>query len=645
MVTPDQLIDNPVHNKRYSPYYGQSPYTINSRTYHPQTTDDPRTSIQSRLGAGFYSIPVGETLDTQNLITTGASDQTQSYVNNIAQSFTPTTNNALTAIDLNVKSLGSSDTIRVDVYTNNAGALGTKIAASSISASSVTTSYQYLKVRFIQAPTLSVGSTYWIVIYGQESSVLSNYAFSKTTAGSGLMTSIDSGETWTAATGSINFKTYLSTPGAIKGQIRWVNKNGLKQSLFAFGDGIYLVNNESTGATTKIASGLSTAAKRVRFKTVYDKCYIVNGVDPLQVWDGTTMTAVPNIGGLTANPANVEIFHDRAWYYNNADPTRLYFSNLYPDLTTIPAVNYQYVPDTASADPITAFKKFQNQLVVFTTNSKYLVLGDSVSTLGLSQSPGGTKGAVSQEAVSLGEKLLYFWSVDGGPYYYDGAQDVSLGNLIQPEVDGINDLPSIDAIVTDLQWRIYYKSKGDPMHRYMLQYDLRYQEWFKDTETYTRSPEVQDLETNLLIEGSSVVGALYYAEAQYSHLGAPIQFKYWTSYKKYASGISLDRIKKFRAILASPDRTINVFIGKDGDFDNTPAMKVIPLVSTGILYDSGALYGDVTSLYGSGSSVSQPKVTISGRSLNTQYRFEKDVVNTPVRLYGYEAIINTGRPR
>lgn len=639
MVTPDQLIDDSDKTK------GQSPYTVNSRIFLPQLTSDPRTAVQSRLGVQFYSIPVGEVLDTQLTATTGATDQNISYLNRVAQQFVPTTNGALTAVDLNLKTLGSNDTIRVEIWLDSAGSFAALLASSSIPSSSLTTSYQYIKARFVQAPTLSTGSIYWIVVYANEPGIVSNYAISRNTTGTNVLQTSPDSQTYTLqATGSVNFKTYISTPGSVKGQTRWVNKNGLKQSIFAFGDGIYLINNESTGATTKIATGLSTNPSRVRFVPVYDKLYIVNGVDPLQIWDGTIMTTVANIGGLT-NPSNVVIFHDRAWYYNSADPTRIYFSNLYPDLTTIPAVNFQYVPDTASPDPITGFVKFQNQLVIFTKESKYLLTGDSVSTLGLSQSPGGTKGAVSQEAISVDEKVVYFVSVDGGPYYYDGAQDHPIGDNIQPEFAQFTSLADVDAEVSNKYWRIYYKSRGDLMHRRVLIYDLRYQEWLMDTETYTRLGISQALETNQLIEASSVVGALYFGDSGFSQLGAPIGFKYWTNYKKYTSGIAKDRVKTFRAVFDSPDRTITVKIGKDSDFNNAPSTKTVTLAATGILYDSGALYGDPTSLYGKGTRVSQPSVSLSGRAFNSQYRFEKDVLNTPVRLYGFEAVISSGRPR
>lgn len=638
MITPDQTIDNSDKTR------GKSPYTVNSRILAPQDDSDPRTAIQSRKGTAFYTLPVGEAIDTQYTTTTGQSDGHTSYLNRIAQRFTPTANKALTAIDILVKNGGSNDNIIVQIYEDISGNFGNLLATSSIARGLVTDAYTYVRARFLQAPTLSTASNYWIVLSCQEETVTSIYNVARNTSGANLQTSVDGGTTWLAATGGINFKTYLSSTGGTKGHHRFVTKGGIKQTLFAHGNAIYQVTNESTGAVTALVTGLNPLATRVRFKTVYDKVFIVNGYDPMMKWDGTTLTTSTHTATFPV-PDNVVIYHDRAWYYSKSEPTKLYFSGIYPDLEKIDPVNFQYVPDTSSPDPITGFIVFQDQLVIFTKESKYLLLGDDVSTLGLAQSPGGTKGAVSQEAIALGEKVVYFWSVDGGPYFYDGAQDQPIGDPIQPESASMTDLESIDSIVTNKEWRIYYKRVGDLSHTRMLLYDLRYGEWLMDTETLTRLPVSWSLENNITVEASSTCGALYFSESALSQLGAPIKFRYWTNYKKYTSGIAKDRIRTFRAIFASPDKTISVRVGKDADFDNDAKYKNVILTTSGVIYDGGETYGSPTALYGKGSRVSQPKISLSGRAMNTQYRFEKDVINTEVRLYGYEAIIKSARPR
>lgn len=641
MITPDQTIDDATKTA------GQSPYTINTRLQAPQDDTDPRVAVQSRKGATKYTVPVGEVVDDQETSATGQYDANLNFLTRRAQLFTPTQNKALTAIELLVKKPAtgaSTDNIIVEVYVNVAGNFGNRIATSSIAPSQVTTSYTYARASFASAPTLSTAASYWIVAYTQEEALTGSYIISGTSTGGTAMNSIDAGMMWYGIAGSFNFKTYLSDTGGVKGQHRFITKTGLKQTLFAHGNSIYRVTNESTGAVVAIKTGLNASATRVRFKTVYDKVFIVNGYDAMMKWDGTTLTTSTHTADFPI-PDNVVIYHDRAWYYSKSEPTRLYFSEVYPDLENVLSVNFQYVPDTSSPDPITGFVEFQDQLVIFTKESKYILLGDDVSTLGLSQSPGGTKGAVAQEAIALGEKVVYFISIDGGAYYYDGAQDIGLSDNVQPVFDQMIDLESIDTIVINKEWRIYFKPLGDSTHTRMLLFDLRYNEWLMDTETYTRLPNSRSLEDNALIEASSTVGALYFAEAGLSQLGAPIKFRYWTNYKKYTSGIAKDRVKTFRAIFASPERTLSVLIGKDSDFDNDARYKNVILAASGVLYDSGETYGSPTAIYGRGSKVSQPKVSLSGRAMNTQYRFEKDCINTEIRLYGYEAVVKSGRAR
>jgi hypothetical protein len=642
MITPDQVIDED------SKTAGQSPFTINTRLLAPQETSDPRAGVQSRRGITQYTLPVGEAVDAVNTTTTGQANNTVSYLARRAQRFTPTANKALTAIEILVKNNGSNDNLIIDVYEDVSGNLGTKIASSSVARGSITDAYTYVKARFAQAPTLSTATNYWIVTYTQDEAYTTSYHLASTTTGANAISSVDAGANWAAFTGSFNFKVYLSDVGTVVGTHRFVTKAGLKQTLFAFrtttGTSIYRVTNESTGTVTAIKTGLSPLTTRVRFKTAYDKVLITTGYDAMGKWDGTTYTSSTHTVDFPI-PDNVTIYHDRAWYYSKSEPTKLYFSELYPNLETVLSVNFQYVPDTASADPITGFIPFQDQLVIFTKESKYTLLGDDVSTLGLSQSAGGTKGAVSQEAIAMGEKVVYFISLDGGAYYYDGAQDIGLSDNVQPEIDDITDFDSIDTIVTEKEWRIYYKPTGSLTHTKMLLLDLRFQEWLMDTETYTRLPLTFSLEDNTLIEASSTCGALYFGEAGLSQLGAPIKFRYWTNYKKYTSGIAKDRVKTFRAIFASPDRTTTVKIGKDADFDNDAKFKNIVLNSSGVLYDSGETYGSDTAVYGRGSRISQPKVSLSGRAENTQFRFEKDVIGILLSLYGYEAIIKSGRPR
>jgi hypothetical protein len=51
-----------------------SPYFYNVRFY-ARNASDRRVAIGTRKGPGFYSVPVGETVDQQQTTVTGAADQ------------------------------------------------------------------------------------------------------------------------------------------------------------------------------------------------------------------------------------------------------------------------------------------------------------------------------------------------------------------------------------------------------------------------------------------------------------------------------------------------------------------------------------------------------------------------------------------
>lgn len=640
MVTPDQSIDDSDRTR------GQSPWAINSRMYAQDR--EPRTAIASRKGPSFYTVPVGEAVDVQQTDTTGQAAWAVNHLTRVAQRFSPVASERLTRIDLLLEDNTSSDTIIVAVYEDSSGALGNRIAISSIQSQDVQDTFTYTTVRFVQAPLLSSSSDYWIVVYTQEESDTNGYAISHSSAGSDLMVSSDGGVVYNAVSGSINYKVYQSDDAPVLWQTRYAKTDGTKQTLFAIGGSspaVYRVTNESTGAVTTVFTGLNTSATRYRHAILGGVLYIVNGYDAVMKWDGTTGTRLTHDGTLFPVPENIVEHKNRVFYYNRDNPTRVYFSDLAPAYDTISSESFFYVPKPTSPDPITGWKPFQDQLIIFTKETKWQLIGSDLGSFNLVQSPAGLKGAVSQEAVASGETRLYFYSLDGGPYYFDGARDVAIGDNIQPETDDIIDHVEMDSVLTDREWRIYFKSLGDDNHTHMLLYDLRYREWFLDTDTYTRLPFVRTLEDNELMEASSVVGALYYGETEFAQLGAPIDWKYWTNYKKYTSGIAKDRVRTFRAVFESPDRTVSVLVGKDSDFDNDATMKTITLLTSGILYDGGETYNSETAIYGLGTRIADPKVSLSGRAKNTQYRFQKYGAHTPVRLYGYEAIIKSGRPR
>ena len=216
-------------------------------------------SYETRKGMDFHSDSAGHTEDDTETSTTGASDGSFSQTTWLAQPFTTTSAGVLSQVDLNIKNANSATGVPiVEIWSNSGGEPSTRLARSSISASDITSSYAYLKVRFPDPPTLATSTTYWIVVYTQATGS-NSYNWSSTTNTTEALTSADSGATWASTSYSLNFKQYYATTGGVKGLHRAYKSDGTAVTLMAHGTSLYSVN-DTTGALTAIKTGLDASA-------------------------------------------------------------------------------------------------------------------------------------------------------------------------------------------------------------------------------------------------------------------------------------------------------------------------------------------------------------------------------------------------
>lgn len=625
MVMPDQLIVN-----------GESPYTINTRMY-AREDGQSRVAIRTRKGPGFYSVPVGEAVDKQQTSVTGATDNNFNQSRRLAQPMSPTATGLLSAVDLNLKQSNGIGTVIVEIRTDNAGSPGDLLAISGSTGNSLVSTYGYVKFRFISAPNLTVGTTYWIVIYAQDDNT-NFYQASTTTNTTTGKVSVNSGGSYTPLNASLNFKTYTCATGAIKGWYRAYFSNGTKATYFAHGTSLYVVN-DTTGIPSVIKTGLSSSATRYRFDKINDKVIVVNGFDqPQTIVSGNTVAVLP---GVPFIPDKVVVWKNRVFFTQLSDKSRVFFSEL-ADETTYPSTNFFYAPAPKTSDPITALLIFQDNLIIFTSETKYIYYGDgSISGSRLRQAI-GTKGALAQEGVTNDRNLCYFVA-DDQVYAFNGATDALISDKVQPEVDGFASRPGVSVTLYNNQLRIYYAKAGQAQNNGMLLLDNIYAQWFMDTDAYCDLPGQfsQDV-GNPLVETSSIYGAMFYAEQNFNNLGAPLDFKYWTPYNKYISAMSKDRVHKFHPELRPAAITYTMQIGKDTNFLNAPNM--VPYV----VNSGGYIWGADTSIWGGlatwgGGEYQDTAVALTGRGNHSQYRLERYGANTPVEIYGYAALIKSSR--
>jgi hypothetical protein len=619
-------------NEVIEPKY--SPYLRNCR-------NTSRNTIKTRNGAGFYSVPLGETQDISQTSVTGASTQSFGLVNYAATGFSPGVSGRLTKIDLNLKTTSPAGTGPVIVEIRNAsgGDPGSTIlATSSISSASVTGTAAYLSARFIEAPQLTAFASYWIIVYVQDNGT-NTYLWTSTTNLPGARLSTDSGLTWTGQTFQLNFKSYISTDSPVLGLTRFYRSTPSATTILWHGTNGYTIN-DGTGATTSFKSGLSASATDYYTAFAQDVMYYVNGFDAPRQYDLTTDSAVAGSPGISKF---VALHKNRLFFVSASDPTKIIFSDE-GAYTTYQSTSFLYVPAPKSTDPITAIVSFQDNLYIFTRKKKWVLFGNTLANFILREAA-GKQGATSQNSVVVYGNYIFFCN-DVGAYQFNGTADKQLSIRIVDDYQAIADKTKIHGRVWKDAYYIFNPAAGSGVNNQALIYDLLFNSWFYDTNQYITRSVILDGPgdtTNQLLLGSSVVGAVYYAETQTSDLGKAIAFEFRTKYNSFGDPSRAKRVKRFYPQFKTASTGFNLTLTYDKDFNNAP-QAVATTVSTGAtipLYGT-AVYG--TDVYGAAGLI-KPREQISGKFFYLQYRFSRTGVDNSIELLGYESYFIPSRAR
>lgn len=610
-------------------------YGRNFRLYDPGNTSQ-RVALSKRKGHIVYSTPVGETVDQQITSTTGGADQSVGLVTWIAQKFTAGASGNLTKIDVRLKNTASgTGPLIVALYTDSSGP-SSLLATSSIPSASLTSSYQYLSARFIEAPAVASSTSYWVVCYIQTDGS-NSYAWSSTTSATTAMTSADSGNTWSAASFAMNLKTYVSTAGSVLGLHRFYRSAASPIQLFAFGTNIYSVN-DSTGAVTSIKSSLSSSATFYDFAPVNDKVYFVNGQDSPQVYDGSTVAAV---GGSPPVADNAEV-HVNRLFLLQPNTNYVVFSDA-GTYETFGATSFLYVPSPKTADPVIRMVSVQGTMYFFTRNTKYLLYGTDLTSFVLKESP-SSKGAVSASAICKTEENTYFMSDDYHVYAFDGAKDTRLSSeRVASILRNIANFSSIRLYADDKKLYVSYTPTGHTTNHHRLVYDLVFGEWLSDEETYTGygiSWNSQS-DTGQFVVSSSRVGALYYGDSGYNDLGKPIKFDWWSKYMSFGAPAAKHRVKRFYVFLQSQSTNQSIDCQVDVDEQNSPASHPVAVQGTGPVWGS-FIWGSAT--WGTTNFIRQ-RISIPSSNYKHQFRFVQSGVDNKVALEGFVAYVLPKPPK
>lgn len=625
MYSPDEIADD-----------RRCVYGRNFRLFAPSDTSK-RVALSKRFGHAFYTVPVGEAVDQQLTSVTGAADQSATLTTWLAQKETAGASGQLTKIDIRLKNdaSGTGPAI-VAIYSDSSGSPGSLLATSSVLSSSITSSYQYLSARFIEAPTVVSGTAYWVVSYIQADGT-NNYKWSSNTSATTAKSSVDSGTTWSATSYQLNLKTYISTAGAVKGVHRFYRSNGSPVTLFAQISDVYSVN-DGTGAVTSIKGSLSGSATTYDFQSVNDITYYVNGVDAPRKWDGTTEAVA---GGSPPTAAdNVEL-HVNRLFYLEANTNRCVFTDA-ADYETIQATSFIYIPSPKTADSTVKMLSFQGNMTFLTRNTKWVLYGTDLTSFTLRESP-AKKGAVSATAICKDENFVYFLNDDGLIYRYNGGTDEPINaQRVWPILKNVASTSAIYLYIRDKKLFVSYRSSGLSNNNHRLVYDLVYNEWLSDEETYTNygiSLSSQS-DTNQNVVGSSIVGALYYAETGTNDVGKPIKFDWRSKYFSFGTPAAKHRVKRYYAFLRSQTTNHTIDCQVDTDEANAPASNLINVSQGGSLWGT-AVWGSFT--WGSQTFL-RNRISVPGANYKHQFRFSQSGVDNKVDILGMSLYIQPRRP-
>ena len=272
---------------------GKTPFAKNFRLY-AQQEDSRKVAVSSRKGAGYFMTPVGQTSEYSQAATTGASTVKVGIIQGVqAVRFQASTNNRITKIEVKPSDPlgGTKGTLLVEIWSDNAGAIGKKLAVSSIDSGSIGATSAYLPARFMNAVKMTTGTYYWVVVRMQDDGE-GQYTLDTTTAYAGYATD-STLNSLAVKTYGINIKIYGTPEGQFKGIHRFLRDNGTNTTIVAYGTSMYYL--DATNTLQLITSGLSANASIYRFAHADNKVFWVNGYDSLRAWDGTFEATNPNI--------------------------------------------------------------------------------------------------------------------------------------------------------------------------------------------------------------------------------------------------------------------------------------------------------------------------------------------------------------
>lgn len=595
---------------------------------------------ETRKGNDFFSVPIGEAVNVQENSVSGASNVSFSTTSYAAQKLTAASTARLSAIEVNIRNTASATgTVVVALHTDSSGSPGLEVARSTIAASSITSSYQYLKARFISCPAITNATAYWVVVFSQ--SGVNSYSISSTTNSTNAKTSANSGQTWSSQSYSLNAKLSTATSGGVKGLIRVKRPNGTYYSFMAHGTNLYSIN-EATGATTSVDSSLDTNAIYCRFTFVNDVLYYATGLQKPRKYDFSSASEVAAASEVVGSL----IEHKGVVFYLSAlDPTKVFYSN-FAAYDTFTSTDFIYVPAPKTADPVTSFAKLNGNLYIATRNNKYILYGSENATFRLDEAP-GQKGTYSQESMVYDTNYI-FLATDDGIYQYNGAEEKNIAEDILNEWTALNTKSTAVLELHNNRLYVWYTPNGQATNTECFVYNILYKIWeSKDTGAYIGRAYARFEHDDKFLQGSNLVGMVMYGEQStndYTNMGEPLTYELRTNYNHYDAPAQFKRAPFYRPHFDTQSGNYSVQVGYAKDYSESPAYANTAIQGTGPRFNAGYTFNSGVT-FGSSAQVNpmDSGVGVPGEWRRLQLRYKHYAAREPVSFDGHVLTIETQR--
>ena len=597
---------------------------------------------KTRKGCDHYTVPVGETVNVQVTSTTGAADAGFTTTTWLAEKVTATATGPMTKIDVRVKnSAAATGAVVVYLYSNVSNAPGALLATTTIAETDIGSSYAYETAYSMEAPDVTNGTVYWVVIGLQESGTGTMYV-SSTTNSTDAKVSTDAGQSWSAATYSLNVKMYSSTTGGVKGKpFRAYRPDGSAITFFDHGTNVYKVN-DADGSITSIDSSISALSTVVRFAYVDDTLFYTDGVGKPRKYDHATASEVTT---ATNNARNIIEHVGLLWFMNADDNNGGYYSN-FEDFEVFTSTDFFNEPAPNTSDPLTAWEKLNGVLYMFTRKNKRQIMGTDTATFE-SNDAFAQKGTFSQESVVADQNEIFFAS-DDGVYEFNGTYEK---NIFEPIIDEYTSIERKEDIHLELHGNklyVWYRPNGQAEVSACYVYNTLY----KVMESHDLNTKIggafarHDI-TDMFIQASNRAGVLYYAERQsnnYHNLGAPLYAEVRTAYDHFGSPQQKKRITYWRPLLESVQGNYSLQAGFGADYSDDFTFRNVPLQGTGYTYDDAeSLYDSAT--YAAGGASTDMSLNIFGDAYRWQRVYKHHAAYEPVVFAGEVLTVQTRRLR